>query len=81
VRGPFQADDSTMLQRQTRVANQAEFVRALLAKKTVFIRTPNAAWVDRPLVAAASGAGFDEHEGTRGARLFVHRKRARSLTR
>jgi hypothetical protein len=71
-----------MLQRQTRVANQAEFVRALLAKKTVFIRTPtNASWVDRPLVAAASGAGFDEREGARGARLFVHRKRARSLTR
>jgi len=77
VRRSGQADDSTMLPRQTRVTSQVEFVRALLARKTVYIRTPNADWVSRPLLAAASGAGFVEQDSPRGARLFVHRKRAR----
>jgi hypothetical protein len=66
-----------MLQRQVRVASKAAFVQALLARKVVSIRSPYANWVDRPLLAAASGAGFDEHEGTPRTRLFVHRKRAR----
>jgi hypothetical protein len=67
-----------MLQRQVRVASKAAFVRALLARKIVCIRSPDADWVDRPLLAAATGAGFVEHAGARGARLFVHRKRARA---
>jgi hypothetical protein len=66
-----------MLQRQARAASKVEFVRALLARKTVSIRTPNAPWVDLPLLAAASTAGFVEHRGGRG-RLFVHRKRGRA---
>jgi hypothetical protein len=69
-----------MLQRQARAASKAEFVRALLARKTVSIRTPNAPWVDLPLLAAASTAGFVEHRGgARGVRLFVHRKRGKSV--
>jgi hypothetical protein len=68
-----------MLSRKARAASKAEFVRALLARKTVSIRTPNADWVDLPLLAAATTAGFVERESPPGARLFVHRKRARSL--
>ena len=66
-----------MLQRQVRVASKMAFIRALLARKIVAIRSPNASWVDRPLLAAASGAGFVEQTNTGRTRLFVHRKRAR----
>jgi hypothetical protein len=66
-----------MLQRQVRVASKKAFVQALLARKIVAIRSPHAEWVDRPLLAAASGAGFIEREGTPRSRLFVHRKRSR----